>query len=133
MKSKADELRVADRIDFAGFVNDRSRVLDSLRQADVLLFCHKTPESPRVLIESLISATPIVGYDGAFQRDLIEPHQGGRLVPVNDVDGLARELLQLHQERTALSALIEAAWLDGEPFNDVAVFAHRSELIKRYT
>lgn len=132
MRAEATRLSVAGRIDFAGFVEDRSRVLAALRDADLLLFAHKTPESPRVLIESLVSGTPIVGYDSAFPKDLIHVHGGGALVPANDVDALATELARLANDRAELATLIEKAWRDSEPFNDVAVFKHRSEMIKQY-
>ena len=38
-----------------GFIRDRSAILKVLREAQVFVFCHKTPESPRNLIEALVS------------------------------------------------------------------------------
>ena len=105
-------------------------IFEAFRSAHVLAFCHKTPESPRCLIESLISATPIVGYEGAFARDLISGHGGGIMVPGQDPVRLARELAALAADRARLGELIARAAQDGAPFSDEAVFHHRSEVIR---
>lgn len=115
-----------------GFTSDRTVVLDHLRQAHVMLFCHKTPESPRCLIEALISGTPLLGYDGAFAGDLTATHGGGQLVPLHDVDALAEALIGLNRDRGRLAHLMDCAKKDGAPFDQRSVFLHRSDLIKRY-
>src|SRR5690606_377357 len=45
---------LAAKVTAPGFLRDRTAVLAALRDADALLFCHRTPESPRVLIEALV-------------------------------------------------------------------------------
>ncbi len=119
-----------ERISLPGFARDRGAVLEALRGAHVMAFCHKTPESPRCLIEALVSATPIVGYEGAFARDLISGHGGGVMVPGQSPALLARELAALAADRGRLGDLIARAARDGEPFSDEAVFRHRSEVIR---
>jgi glycosyltransferase involved in cell wall biosynthesis len=105
--------------------------LAGLREAHVFLFCHKTPESPRNLVEALISGCPIVGYASDFAAELTSGG-GGEFVPVGDQRGLAERLCRLASQRPALVALTRAAAESGKRFNDVAVFRHRSELIKKY-
>ena len=97
-----------------------------------MLFCHKTPESPRCLIEALTCGTPIVGYDSAFPRELIEANGGGSLVARDDVAALATAVIGLAQDRRQLAALIHAAARDGAQFDDETVFRHRSELIRTH-
>lgn len=58
-------------INFHGFVSDRTQILDFLRDIDVFVFCHTTPESPRCLIEPIISGTPLVGYSITYAQDLV--------------------------------------------------------------
>ncbi len=122
----------ADRVEMPGFTDDRAAVLDTLRRAHALLFCHLTPESPRCLIEALISGTPLLGYTSAFAADLVAGHGGGRLVPVGDTRALADAAAHLACDRAALGGMIAAAAQDGAPFDDVSVFRHRSEIIKTY-
>lgn len=103
-----------------------------LQRADVFLFCHKTAESPRCLIEALTSATPIVGYEGAYARDLIAGSGGGLLVPQGDTERLAQTLAVLSDERETLAMLMRRAHMEAAPFTDEKVFAHRCMLIRRY-
>ena len=52
----------------------------------VLVFCHTTPESPRNLVEALISGCPIVGYHSDFAAELVGDG-GGAFVTTGDVKG----------------------------------------------
>lgn len=132
MRAQAAEAALEQKVRFAGFVNDRQAIMAHLREAHLFLFCHKTPESPRCLIEALVSGTPIVGYEGAFSRDLVSEHEGGRLVPLNDVVALSEAVRDLALNRDALGLLINNAAKDGAPFDDESVFQHRSEMIRQY-
>lgn len=132
MQERVAALGLEDRIGLPGFTTNRAALLSALRETHLFLFCHKTPESPRCLIEALISGSPIVGYDGAFARDLVSIHQGGIFTPLNDPAALAEAVIGLGRDRTRLADLIERAARDGAPFDDVSVFRHRSELIRAY-
>lgn len=132
MRSRIAAAGLQDRVSFPGFASSRTDVLQALRAAHLLVFCHKTPESPRNLIEALISATPIVGYAGAYANGLTEMHQGGVLVPPNDIPALVQAISDLAGDRTRLADLIGGAAEDGAPFNDVEVFQHRSAMIRRH-
>lgn len=121
---------LGDRVSAPGFVSDRQAVLKAMRDAHVFLFCHRTPESPRCLIEALVSACPIVGYASPYAEDLISAAGGGALVPIGETGKLATYLASLALDRDKLWRLIENAVRDGESFDEVSVFRHRSELIK---
>ena len=116
----------------AGNVADRRRVLAYLRDADLFLFCHKTPESPRCLIEALMSGTPVVGYDSPYPRDLLGTRADECLVPLNAPEALALRVASFHDDRSLLSEWFGAASEIGSHFSDEAVFKHRSDLIKEH-
>jgi colanic acid/amylovoran biosynthesis glycosyltransferase len=132
MKERVARAGLQDRIRLPGHTADRAVVLDLLRGAHIFLFCHKTPESPRCLIEALVSGCPIIGYDGAFARDLVSAHGGGQFAPLNNTAALAEIIAKLAKDRAHLGRLISQASKDGSPFEDVEVFRHRSMLIKQY-
>tara|TARA_R100001369_G_scaffold28038_1_gene50422 strand:- start:467 stop:1258 length:792 start_codon:yes stop_codon:yes gene_type:complete len=132
MEARISELDLGDRVKLLGFVKDRDQVLEKYRETQCFLFCHKTPESPRCLIEALVSGTPIVGYHGAFAENLIADNEGGRLVAMDDVAALTDQLEELARDRVLLADLIDAAAKDGDPFEDEEVFRHRSDVIKKY-
>lgn len=131
MRARIARAGLSQQVFLPGFVSEHDQVLKELRRAHVFMFCHKTPESPRCLIEALSNATPIVGYESSYAQDLISGHAGGALVPVNDVEMLAYEVASLATDRARAGRLIGQARADGLPFTDEKVFAHRSALIKQ--
>ena len=132
MRARVAAGPLAGCVDLPGFVSDRQALLEALRAADLLLFCHMTPESPRILIEALASGCPIVGHDSAFPADLIASHGGGWLTPIGDRQALADALARLAGDRPRLQGLIEAAARVGAEFDDETVFAHRARLIRTH-
>lgn len=132
MRDRSASAGLQERLHFTGFISDRASVLEYLRNADIFLFCHKTPEAPRCLIEALISGTPIVGYHSANSEDLISEHGGGCLTPANDTAALSSAIVQLARDPKVLAEMISNAAKDGNKFDDESVFRHRSETIKRF-
>jgi glycosyltransferase involved in cell wall biosynthesis len=132
LRARASDLRIDDQVRFPGFMADRQRVLEFLQSCHLLVFCHKLPESPRVLIEAILSGTPIVGYDTPYPRDLIGANGWGKLTPQHDTVALAQAIGLLDRDRDTLAEMLERTSSAALTFNDVAVFRHRSELIKAY-
>ena len=132
MLRRIEEAGLGGKVSAPGHVDDPAAVHALVRGAHIFLFCHKTPESPRNLIEALVGGAPIVGYESAYPADLICGHGGGVLVPLGDAGALAEAVLALDRDRARLARLIEAAAADGAPFEDRKVFAHRSDVIKRH-
>ncbi len=122
-------LGLGGHISFPGPSADRDALMRAFRAADLFLFCHKTLESPRCLIEALLSGTPIIGYDSPYPRDLIAAHGGGVLTGGSPA-ALAAALNAIAAAPDRLAPLTEAAAKDGHPLIDADVFRHRSELIK---
>lgn len=134
-----DELRalVSERglsasVYFAGNEPIRSKVLETFRAADLFVFCHLTPESPRCLIEALMSGLPILGFESAYAHDLISEYGGGATVPVGDVNALEELVKTYINDRIARNELSRAALRSGKRFSEKSVFRHRSDLIKEF-
>jgi glycosyltransferase involved in cell wall biosynthesis len=130
MKAHAVSLGIADRITFHGFVADRAVVLNALREAHLLLFCHKTDESPRILIEALHAGTPLVGYADPYAQGLVDEKKAGRLCARGDKSALSAALVQLATNRSVLQDYISAAGASAQHLTREQVFTHRSEIIK---
>jgi colanic acid/amylovoran biosynthesis glycosyltransferase len=127
VRERTEQLGLASKVTFPGPL-DLSQLMHELRAFDAFVFCHKTPESPRCLIEALICGLPIVGYDSDYARGLIR-NGGGILSPIHDPRGVACSVSKI-QNRVTLSQLSQRAALDGRQFTDENVFRHRSELMK---
>ena len=120
---------IGHSVSFPGPTSDRGALMAAIRDADIFLFCHRTPESPRCLVEALLSGTAIIGYDSAYPADLVAAHGGGAFAPM-DPEALAGIVLGLDADRAALQSLTRAAALSGSHLTDEEVFRHRAELIK---
>jgi colanic acid/amylovoran biosynthesis glycosyltransferase len=118
---------LSNRIHFPGPTSSHPELIDKLRSFDLFMFCHKTQESPRCLIEALISGLPLMGYDSPYPRDLIKKHGGGILSPTGRPELLAASIRNFSEQRAAFT---KKAQLDGKGFDADSVFRHRSDLMK---
>jgi colanic acid/amylovoran biosynthesis glycosyltransferase len=121
-------LGLADRVSFPGAIEKHADLIRKLKTFDAFVFCHKTPESPRCLIEALICGLPLIGYEGQYQNDLIQKHSGGLLTPIDHPERVAESISSFWKTRTALT---QAAKMDGSTFDASEVFRHRSELMRQ--
>ncbi|AUH34824.1 glycosyltransferase [Paracoccus tegillarcae] len=119
-----------DDLHLEGFVSDRDTVRQFYRDAHVQLFCHLTDESPRNLIESLHSATPLVGYSDPFASGLVGEKDGGLLVQRGSTTDLIEALSGLARDRSKLADLIARAGASAAHLTRDNVFRHRSEIIR---
>jgi glycosyltransferase involved in cell wall biosynthesis len=121
--------RLDQRLSFQGNT-PHADTLVKLKSFDAFVFCHKTPESPRCLVEALTCGLPIVGYESAYSRQLIEKNGGGLLTPINNIEALRTAIEGLLRNRERLRTLSRLAAKDGQQYNAEAVFRDRSELMK---
>lgn len=129
MSTLVAERKLEAHVELPGFVSDRAVTLSQMKDAHIFMFCHKTPESPRCLIESLVCGTPIVGYGSAYAKDLVVDG-GGRFVDVGDVEGLARQVIALHRDRSILHRDISDAAKAGLRFDEQKVYRDRADIIR---
>ena len=132
MQHMIDERGLSSVIELVGFESDRGKLLQKIRESHLMLFTHITPESPRCLIEALISGTPIIGYQCDYADDLVKEHGGGEFVPIGQWERLGALLADLSHDRAHLSHLIQQAGENGKRFNSEVVFRERSHLMKEY-
>lgn len=130
MRSRVRRSSFAEQVHFPGFEGNREALLQAMKRSDLFLYCHKTPESPRSLIEALVCGCPIVGYETAYPRGLVQERGGGIFSPLNDVRALAEQIANLDRNRAALSSLIDAAAASGRLYNEDAVYAYRANLMR---
>jgi len=116
---------------FHGFVSDRDMVKAAYQKAHILLFCHLTDESPRNLIESLHAATPLVGFDDPFARNLVDEKGAGVLVERGDVPKLVDIVSAIAENRECLVDLVQRAAQSASHLTRDRVFDERSAIVKR--
>ena len=109
MRAAAENLGIADKVRFVGYVSDREKILQTLRDSDIFLFCHKTPESPRCLVEALASGCPLIGYGGGYPRELTAERGGGQFASVDNRVELADLVTALNENRGKLREMISSS------------------------
>lgn len=132
MRQQVERLNLEHLVHMPGFIGDRLHLLQMMRGSDLFVFCHKTPESPRCLIESLMSANPILGYGSPYAEDLLGDLAPRLLVPCDQVTALVDRIVDFDRQREQLAEVMQSCNRLGAQYSDEAVFAHRSHLIKQY-
>jgi glycosyltransferase involved in cell wall biosynthesis len=129
MRSMAQTLGITDYVRFPGYVSSREEIRQTLRQSDLFLFCHKTPESPRCLVESLASGCPLIGYGSAYPKDLVAQCGGGKFSTIGNWRELADIVRNLDRNRERLRDLTKLASLSGRLYERDATMQRRIDLM----
>jgi len=130
--SLIEELGLQSCVSLPGFVKERQQVMDLIASSHAMMFTHVTPESPRCLVEALMHATPILGYESAYSKQLLKESGGGLHVKNGNFEQLGELLVQMDQDRPRLIELMESARITGRRFGAQEVFRVRSELILKH-
>jgi N-acetyl-alpha-D-glucosaminyl L-malate synthase BshA len=88
------ELGIADRVAFLGVVPPED-VQDIIRRADVLLMASDAEGCPRVVLESMTEAKPVIATDVDGLNEMIGNGETGRLCPPGDIDAYAAAIMEL--------------------------------------
>ncbi len=103
------ELGLADHVHLLGF---QAQPLGWMAAADLVLMSSRYEGFGNVLVEALAVGTPVVSTDCNFgPAEILEDGKWGRLAPVDDVDALARAILEsldAKPDRDALRARARA-------------------------
>lgn len=92
----ATELGVAGKIRFTGFEPAPLRLVAAM---DIFALASDSEGLPRVILEAMLLAKPVVASDVAGSRDLVLAGQTGLLYPCGDVPALAGALARLAGDR----------------------------------
>ncbi|MDJ0864222.1 MAG: glycosyltransferase [Gammaproteobacteria bacterium] len=76
----------------AGYVSDKSRLARYYASADLFLFCSLADNQPLVVLETLATGTPTVGFATGGIPDVVKQNETGYLVPQGDEAALVQAL-----------------------------------------
>jgi glycosyltransferase involved in cell wall biosynthesis len=106
VRRRAQEAGVAENIDFRGYVPVNAGLLDLYRCAHAFVHVSLSEGMPKVLIEALACATPIVATDVGGVRDALDGGKAGILVPPRDVDALVDGMRRLVDDEELRARLV---------------------------
>jgi len=92
LRSLASELRIENRVHFAGF---QCNVQPFLAAADAFVLSSLWEGLPIGVLEAAAASLPVVATDGNGTREAMRPNKAGYLVPVGDVDALSQAMASI--------------------------------------
>ena len=108
LKRQAADYGFADRVIFTGF---RNNPLDYLAAFDAFILASKSEGLPRVVLESMLLKTVVIGSNVTGTAELIDSGRTGLLYPYGDTVKLASQLQQVWQDSELRDALIQQAYV----------------------
>ena len=92
LESQAKELRIAEHVDFPGFVRNPYAYM---AKASLFVLSSRVEGLPTVLIEAMACGCPVVSTDCRYGPDeILEDGRWGELVPVGDANALSEAMLR---------------------------------------
>lgn len=107
LQQQANAYGFADRVVFTGF---RNNPLDYLAAFDAFILASKSEGLPRVVLESMLLKTVVIGSDVTGTGELIDSGRTGLLYPYGDTVTLAAHLQTVWQDSTLREAMTQRAW-----------------------
>jgi glycosyltransferase involved in cell wall biosynthesis len=101
-----EELRLTERVRFVGWMEDLASLYCAL---DVFVSASHTESFGLAIAEAMSSRAAVVATETEGAREIIQPRETGVLVPVRDVDKLAKVVLELLDDRAKRTRLGQAA------------------------
>lgn len=92
LQALAQRLGIADRVRFTGFDPQPLRLVAGL---DIFALCSAAEGLPRVILEAMLLARPVIASNIVGSRELVAPEETGLLYPCGDRAALARALARL--------------------------------------
>jgi len=115
----AEELGVASRVEFCGFVDDIASVLYDV---DVVVHCSILAEPfGQVVIEAMGAGCAVVVADAGGPADLVTDERDGLHYPMGDRDALAAALRRLDADRALRARLGAAAQREAATYTPAAL------------
>ena len=111
LQDRVKQLKLEDSVKFLGWREDTYNIMGAL---DLFLMpSHHSEGVPRVILESLEAATPIIASDILPIREILQPHQVGYLATLDNLDSWAEfgiSILKDTEKQSALSHQARVAW-----------------------
>lgn len=129
LEQLAAELGIGPVVHFLGFCANPAPYI---RQAELLVLSSRYEGFGMVLGEAMALGTPVLSADcPTGPRDLLEDGKAGLLVPVGDVDAMARAIERLLTETELRRTLVQAALQKVETFTPASANQRMLELALR--
>lgn len=104
LKSQASQLGLSNNVQFIGYLDRKTELLDCYSAANVFVFSSCTETQGLVLLEAMAQATPVVALAELGTRDVLQEGQGA-LIATHEVEDFSARTLSLLQRPEAARQL----------------------------
>jgi colanic acid/amylovoran biosynthesis glycosyltransferase len=128
MRSAVKAFGLENKVFFHGPVSFDEVLVPHLKQRiDLFVCCHRQSDPSCTYIETLGCGVPIVGYDNAAFRGVLDLGDVGVRVSTNKPKALADAIITLDRDRARLAAMAKSAIAVASQHSFEATFARRIE------
>jgi glycosyltransferase involved in cell wall biosynthesis len=106
LKQLSTELDMSDRVEFAGYILDESDLYGHYQRADIFVLTSVSEGFPRVIYEAMAMGLPVVTTACGGIPLLVKDKVNGRVLGLNDVEGIAAAILEIINDRIQRMRLI---------------------------
>lgn len=130
LKNRVEELGLTEGVKFWGFVSGEKK-LELMKKSHLLVNPSQREGWGLVVIEANAMGTPVVGYNVPGLRDSIKDRETGILTKENNSDYLAREAVELLEDKKLYQVLQKNALLWSKKFTWEKATKESLKLVER--
>ena len=116
LQALVTKLGLADAVEFSGRI-ENANIPKLYASADCMINSSTVDNMPISILEAFASGVPVITTDAGGIPDLVDHQVTGMLVPVGDVEGLARETLRVLQDSALYADLRRAAYEEAQKYS----------------
>lgn len=109
LQALAASLGVADRVRLPGALAPGPELDGALQSADLFLMPHRSTDFGRAFFDAMAAGLPVMAFRTPASIDTVYDGRDGFLVPLDDINGLAERIGDLHRDRSLLANAAHAA------------------------
>ena len=106
LRQKVIDYAISDNFHFLGF---RVDIPDILAASDIFVLSSRKEGHPYVMLEAMASECAVVAFDCAGVEETIEEGMSGFIVPIGDINAMAKRLMPLIDSVELRNSLAKAA------------------------
>ena len=128
--NKIDHHKLADRVFFAGLLQERATLAEYYRASDIFVFPSRNEGLPNVVLEAMATGLPVIATQLPGLEKVINHGENGFYIPIGDAVALADSVLQVSKEPVLVKKIGVVA--RNYILEKHSYFAWQSELVKIY-
>ncbi len=131
LKSEADRLKIAHRVEFRGWIPTQQDVLQAIRSAKMLVMNSTSEGGPRVPLEAMACGVPVIVTKVGVMPDVITDGVNG-LFTTGEADDVAEKINALLQHPALREAMGREATKILERFERVSLIGRYADFLKSF-